>query len=59
MEITELFNPKTGKITKLCNLKYTPKTAVAVVENEAKRLFNWNIINDAADCITIDGNPIS
>ena len=59
MDTTELFNPKTGRITKLCSLKYTPRTAVAVVENEARRLFSWNIRNEAVDCIIIDGNPIS
>ncbi|MPM72508.1 hypothetical protein SDC9_119484 [bioreactor metagenome] len=52
-----LLIPSTGINIKLCNLKYTPNTAVAVEVNTSKILFIPNVIIDPIDAIIIDGIP--
>ena len=52
-----LFNPNTGIKTKLCNLKYTPNTVVAVSVKETKIKFMPYVITDPIACTTIDGKP--
>jgi len=55
--IIPLLRPKTGIKTKLCNLKYTPKTAVAVVEKVIKIVFIPKVMTLPIDCMMIDGIP--
>ena len=43
--------------TKLCSLKYTPNTAVAVDVNTIKILFIPKVITDPIEPIIIEGIP--
>ena len=52
-----LFRPNTGMNTKLCSLKYAPKTAVAVGVNTKRILFIPKVITEPMDCITMEGRP--
>ena len=52
-----LFRPNTGIKTKDWSLKYTPKTAVAVVVKEMRILFMPNTITDPMDCMMMEGMP--
>lgn len=44
---------------KLCSLKYTPNTAVAVDENVIRIRFMEYVITEPIDCMIIDGIPIA
>ena len=52
-----LFRPNTGMKTKLCSLKYTPNTAVAVEVKPIKILFIPKVMIEPTDAIMIEGNP--
>ena len=52
-----LFRPNTGIKMKDWSLKYTPKTAVAVVVKEMRILFMPNTITDPMDCMMMEGMP--
>ena len=47
----------TGMKMKLCSLKYTPNTAVAVEVKPIRILFIPNVITEPTDAIIIDGKP--
>ena len=42
---------------KLCNLKYAPKTAVAVVVKAMRILFMPNVMTEPIEPMMIDGTP--
>ena len=52
-----LLSPNTGINTKLCSLKYTPKTAVAVEVNDIRILFIPKVMTEPRDAIMMEGTP--
>ena len=54
-----LFIPNTGMKMKLCSLKYTPKTAVAVEVKEIRIRFMPYVMTEPIACIIIEGTPIA
>ena len=57
--VIPLLSPNTGMKKKLCSLKYTPNTAVAVDENVIRIRFMEYVITEPIDCMIIDGIPIA
>ena len=52
-----LLRPNTGMNTKLCSLKYTPSTAVAVVVKPMRILFRPKVITEPMEAMMMDGTP--
>ena len=52
-----LFKPNTGMKIKLCSLKYTPNTAVAVEVKAIRILFIPKVITEPMAAIHMEGTP--
>ena len=52
-----LLSPKMGIKIKLCNLKYTPKTAVAVDVKPMRILFMPKVITEPMEAMMMEGTP--
>ena len=52
-----LFMPKMGIKTKLCSLKYAPRTAVAVVVKAIRILFRQKVITEPMEAMAMEGRP--
>ena len=52
-----LFRPNMGMNTKLWSLKYTPRTAVAVVVKPMRILFRPKVITEPMEAMMMEGMP--